>query len=528
MAILEVHRGVATECPDNTYAGYALAAAQGYEMIELDPNYTKDGELVVLHDNTINRTARDADGQILAEPVNIHEITYEEACRYDYGIYFSPKYKGEPLPLLKEVFDFAEEKGIALKIDNKVEQFPAELKEKLFALIQSSKAVIGLTCSSLTAVREAAVRIPGIPIHYDGPVDEETLKELARLTEKLTVWVPFQCERTSWVSVPFASRELCTLIRRYAALGIWLIACEEDYETVCREFAPDWVETNGAVKPERRHGGMADMHTHSRNSHDSQCPVADMAEAEIGQKMQAFAVTDHCDILDYPRIDVVDVIRGSLAEAGQQERADIKVLRGVEIGDGIWNPKVMEQVLALTDYDVVIGSVHTVRYKEYRNAYSHIDFSKMMTEDIYGYLDLYFEDVLKTMERVPCDIMAHLTCPLRYIVGKYGREVDITCFDDKIDEILRLIIARGIALEVNTSSLLTCSWTMPDQRILRRYRELGGYLVTLGSDAHVASHAAGSFPEAVAMLERIGFNNIYYFEQRRAIPCAIRKGEEKQ
>ena len=284
-------------------------------------------------------------------------------------------------------------------------------------------------------------------------------------------------------------------------------------------------ETDGTQKAEGRRGWMVDMHTHSRNSHDSQCPVADMAEAETRHKMKAFAVTDHCDILDYPRIDVVAVIRDSLAEAGQQKQADIKVLRGVEMGDAIWNQEVAEQVLALADYDVVLGSVHTVRYKEYRNAYSHIDFSQMMQDDIYGYLNQYFEDVLKTMQRIPCDIMTHLTCPLRYIVGKYGIEVDVDRFDDKIDEILRFIIARGIALEVNTSSLLTCSWTMPDERILRRYRELGGYLVTLGSDAHVAAHAAYGFTEALAMLGRIGFSDVYYFEKRRAVPCAIWKDE---
>ncbi len=275
------------------------------------------------------------------------------------------------------------------------------------------------------------------------------------------------------------------------------------------------------IEMENRGCGLVDMHTHSRNSHDSQCPVADMAQAEAGQKMKAFAVTDHCDILDYPRIDVVAVIRASLAETAQQEQADIRVLRGVELGDAIWNREVAEQVLALADYDVVIGSVHTAPYKEYRNAYSHIDFSRMSQDDIYGYLDQYFEDVLKTAERVPCDILAHLTCPLRYIVGKYGMEVDVTRFDERIDEILRLIIDRGIALEVNTSSLGMCPWTMPDERILRRYRELGGYLVTLGSDAHVAAHAAHGFPETVAMLGRIGFADVYYFEKRRAIPYAI-------
>ena len=117
MVILEAHQGVATECPGNTYAAFNRAAAQGYQMIELDPNYTKDGKLVVLHDDTINRTARDEFGGVIEEPINIHGITYEEACKYDYGIRFAPEYKGETLPLLEKVFAFAEENSIALMRD---------------------------------------------------------------------------------------------------------------------------------------------------------------------------------------------------------------------------------------------------------------------------------------------------------------------------------------------------------------------------------------------------------------------------
>ncbi|MBQ8559749.1 MAG: hypothetical protein IJ439_07210 [Tyzzerella sp.] len=249
MVILEAHMGVATECPGNTYAAFERAAEQGYPMIELDPNYTKDGKLVVLHDNTINRTARDEFGGELAEPVNIHEITYEEACRYDYGIRFSPQYKGETLPLLQKVFDFAEEKGIELKIDNKFEQFPDEIKDKLFEMIQESKAQIGLTCGKMESIRKVMEKNPDIPIHYDGPVEEDILKELASITKKLTVWIPFQCKRTSWVTVPFASKELCELIKKYAALGVWIITNEEDYIAVCQEFSPDYVETDGAIKP---------------------------------------------------------------------------------------------------------------------------------------------------------------------------------------------------------------------------------------------------------------------------------------
>ena len=59
---LQAHRGVSSDCPENTMAAFRCAALQGYDVIELDPDYTKDGKIVILHDKTLNRTARKADG----------------------------------------------------------------------------------------------------------------------------------------------------------------------------------------------------------------------------------------------------------------------------------------------------------------------------------------------------------------------------------------------------------------------------------------------------------------------------------
>ena len=169
----------------------------------------------------------------------------------------------------------------------------------------------------------------------------------------------------------------------------------------------------GHTKPDQNKGMLVDMHTHSRNSHDSECPVADMAKAQAERGIAAF--------LDYQEKDVLDCIKESVAEAEREDGKVIRVLKGIELGDGIWHPKLAEEAMKLADYDVVIGSVHTVLYKGYtrKDAYSRVDFSRMPTEDIYNYLTMYFEDILKMLKLLHCDIMAHLTCPLRYITGKY-------------------------------------------------------------------------------------------------------------
>ena len=100
--------------------------------------------------------------------------------------------------------------------------------------------------------------------------------------------------------------------------------------------------------------------------------------------------------------------------------------------------------------------------------------------------------------------------------------MDLKNFADKTDIILKEIINRGIALEINTSCLDTnYNALMPDIPIIKRYKELGGYLLTLGSDAHTAERIAHGFDYALSELSRLGFKNIYYYKNRKPIPQEI-------
>ena len=74
----EAHRGVGTEYPENTFHSVMAAIEQGYDVIELDVGVTKDDVFVLLHDDTLNRTVRKADGSAIEEKTNLSEVTYEE------------------------------------------------------------------------------------------------------------------------------------------------------------------------------------------------------------------------------------------------------------------------------------------------------------------------------------------------------------------------------------------------------------------------------------------------------------------
>lgn len=267
---------------------------------------------------------------------------------------------------------------------------------------------------------------------------------------------------------------------------------------------------------------LADLHTHSEHSHDSVCKIEDMLLAQRKKGTAIFAVTDHFDTESHLRYDVFTPIRTAYetVEALNKKYGDITVLSGIEISEGYWFPEIYERVHALVDYDVIIGSVHIVRFEELDYAYSKIDFSALPTETVEAYTDAYFDDVLTLLEEIDFDILAHLTCPLRYINGKYHRGLTLERYQAKITKILQKTIDKGISLEVNTSSYDTLGDFMPGEKILEQYYKMGGRRITLGSDAHTPACAAQHFDAAVAALKEIGFTEICYYQKR--IPHSIK------
>lgn len=105
------HRGIST-APENTLVAFKEAKKAGFNFVETDVAFTSDGVAVLLHDPTINRTARNADGTAISGTVNIADITYAQALEYDFGIYKGPQYEGTTIPTLEEFIALC--RGISL------------------------------------------------------------------------------------------------------------------------------------------------------------------------------------------------------------------------------------------------------------------------------------------------------------------------------------------------------------------------------------------------------------------------------
>lgn len=96
------HRGYSITAPENTLPAFKLARKMGFDVVEADIRFTFDNVPVLLHDDTINRTARNLDGSEIESTISITEITYEQALEYDFGIWKGEEYRGTKIPTLEE------------------------------------------------------------------------------------------------------------------------------------------------------------------------------------------------------------------------------------------------------------------------------------------------------------------------------------------------------------------------------------------------------------------------------------------
>ena len=156
-AILQAHRGVSTDCPENTMSAFRAAVEQGYGVIELDPKFTKDNQCAVLHDWTVNRTGRRRDGGELPENLPVAELTLAETHELEFGSWFSPAFFGEEMPLFGDVLALSRASGVPLKVDNVIERFTSEQRGIVFDEIRRAGLAgnIGITCTSPLSAREA-------------------------------------------------------------------------------------------------------------------------------------------------------------------------------------------------------------------------------------------------------------------------------------------------------------------------------------------------------------------------------------
>lgn len=131
------HRGYHVQAPENTMPAFAAAAEAGYQFLESDVHFTKDGVAVLCHDSTINATARNADGSKIVGVKSIQFMTYEELLQYDFGIAAGEAYRGTRIPTFREWIAFCREADVTPYIELK-SRMTTEQVQTLMQLVEEA------------------------------------------------------------------------------------------------------------------------------------------------------------------------------------------------------------------------------------------------------------------------------------------------------------------------------------------------------------------------------------------------------
>lgn len=269
---------------------------------------------------------------------------------------------------------------------------------------------------------------------------------------------------------------------------------------------------------------QADMHMHTWFSTDSEACPRDMADEAVRKGLKTICFTDHFDKDDLEwgeeSIFDVDAYFVEMQKLQEEYAGKLNIRIGIELGLRTYLKDYYEELTKKYPFDFVIGSVHNVPYKkdaEGNILYTDPAAEKLFTDrtDKKAYR-LMMETTLENVRTSDCfQTLGHLDYVVRY--GKSReKEYSYTDYADIIDEILKLLIEKEKGLEVNSAGLkYGLPFAHPHPDVLKRYRELGGEIITIGADAHKPEHIAYDFAKAEEILKSCGFK--YYtefFEQK--------------
>lgn len=256
---------------------------------------------------------------------------------------------------------------------------------------------------------------------------------------------------------------------------------------------------------------LPDMHIHSEHSFDSKTTMTDLCNQAVANGIPEVCFAEHFSLDEWvPTYGHMDWRRyGSDINYNRRHIAGRLVIhKGIELCEPHLDLAGYREIAERETLDYVIGSIHNVNQLKLRWVLR--DYGRQS-----GY-DLYFREVLFMVEKADIDAVAHLDLIKRYANEKFS-ELDFARHKPVITQILEKIIERGLVLEINSSSLSTLGETMPTVDILKLYRQLGGELITFGSDAHKPERVGLGLEDARKIALACDFKTYCTFQSRQRI-----------
>lgn len=271
---------------------------------------------------------------------------------------------------------------------------------------------------------------------------------------------------------------------------------------------------------------FADYHVHTEFSDDSRYLMEDVIRDAVKMGMDEICITDHVDYgikadwdsgqeieyrhgdplanVDYPRY--MEKIRA----LKEEYRGKITIRTGMEFGVQMHTIPQFEALYARYPFDFIILSIHQVEDKEFWTQ----DFQRGRSQKEYN--ERYYQEMLDVVKAYKnYSVLGHLDLIKRYDeAGIYPLEN----VKPMIEEILKIVIADGKGIELNTSfHRYGLSDSMPSREILKLYRELGGEIITIGSDSHKPEHLGAYIGEGQEILKSLGYRAFCTFENMKPV-----------
>lgn len=262
---------------------------------------------------------------------------------------------------------------------------------------------------------------------------------------------------------------------------------------------------------------LTDFHLHSNFSGDCNTSMENMILQGIELGLQTMCFTEHLD-LDFLVTDKtpagmfevnIDSYLYDLLTYKEKYKHKINLLFGIELGLQPHLVKKHIEIVTSYDFDFVIGSSHLCHKKD---PFFPEYFQNRFQIDAYRE---YFESILENIESyMNFDVYGHFDYIIRYGLQQNSPN-HYEDYKELIDSILKKLIKKEKGIEINTSGYsYGLNQPHPSFSIIKRYKELGGEIITIGSDAHTTEKIASNFNLVSSFLKDCGFQYYTVFEQR--------------
>lgn len=264
---------------------------------------------------------------------------------------------------------------------------------------------------------------------------------------------------------------------------------------------------------------MYDYHMHSAFSSDTDVPMEAMILSAIQKGLKEICFTDHIDY-DYASPEIAfefdtTVYKNTILALREQYKDQISIRLGIEIGV---QPHILDKCTALVNAvepDFIIASQHTIGRQD---LYLGDFYRGRSPEEAIAFGMNELLEIVTHFERF-C-VVGHIDILKRY--NEAVRNTSKAVYLQAVKPVLEALIAKGKGIEVNTSGLRQgLDETLPARELLVLYKELGGEIITIGSDAHNPNDIAHSFEPVLELLQSIGYKSVYRFEGMKPYPIAI-------